>query len=85
MLPSHISDEPGTMMVLEALGFLPAKKAGQTGNISPILHAGMHLGEGTGAVGLFPLLDMACDIYEKMETFEEINVGQYEDFNAKDQ
>ena len=85
MLPSHISDEPGTMMVLEALGFLPAKKAGQTGNISPILHAGMHLGEGTGAVGLFPLLDMACDIYEKMDTFEEINVGQYEDFNAKDQ
>lgn len=50
------------------------------GDITPILHAGMHLGEGTGAAALFPLLDMACDIYEQMDTFEEIHVEQYKDY-----
>jgi nicotinate-nucleotide--dimethylbenzimidazole phosphoribosyltransferase len=42
----------------------------------------MHLGEGTGAVALFPLLDMACDIYEQMETFQDIKVEQYQDYGA---
>lgn len=96
MLPSHISTEPATKRVMEALGFLPADGAGSAapgshGNseiagkgqgISPILHAGMHLGEGTGAVALFPLLDMACDIYEQMETFQDIKVEQYQDYGA---
>jgi len=39
--------------------------------LHPILRAGMHLGEGTGAAALFPLLDMAADIYRKMGTFKE--------------
>ena len=37
----------------------------------------MSLGEGTGALMLFPLLDTALDVYEKMSTFDEINVEQY--------
>jgi len=68
MLPSHVSGEPGGRAVMQALG------------LSPVLDAGMHLGEGAGAVTLFPLLDMACDIYDHMDTFEEIHVGQYEDY-----
>ncbi|MBQ3392527.1 MAG: nicotinate-nucleotide--dimethylbenzimidazole phosphoribosyltransferase [Lachnospiraceae bacterium] len=68
MLASHISGEPGTRAVMTSLG------------LRPVIDAGMHLGEGTGAVALFPLLDMACDVYRKMETFEEIRVPQYEDF-----
>ena len=76
MLPSHISGEPATGMVMNALGFGPEAE------VSPVLHAGMHLGEGTGAVALFPLLDMACDVYRQMVTFEGIDVAQYEDYAA---
>lgn len=68
MLASHISKEPATQAVLHAL-----KK-------EPILNADMHLGEGSGAVAIIPLLDMATDIYYKMSTFEEINVEAYQEY-----
>ena len=71
MLASHNSAEPGMEAALTALG------------LSPVICAGMHLGEGTGAAALFPLLDMACDIYDNMDTFEEISVKAYEDFTGK--
>ncbi len=98
MLPSHISGEPASMAVMTALGFIPEKQETKQGKadrekdsmkkvpgpaVSPILHAGMHLGEGTGAVALFPLLDMAVDIYYKMDTFEGIAVEQYRDYDAE--
>ena len=98
MLPSHISEEPASMAVMTALGFIPEKQETKQGKadrekdsmkkvpgpaVSPILHAGMHLGEGTGAVALFPLLDMAVDIYYKMDTFEGIAVEQYRDYDAE--
>lgn len=67
ILASHLSDEPGTIIAMDALG----KK--------PILHANMHLGEGTGAVAIFPLLDMAAEIYHRMSTFSEISVEQYQE------
>ena len=38
----------------------------------------MCLGEGTGAAALFPLLDMAAVVYDRMSSFEEIHVEQYE-------
>ena len=99
MLPSHISGEPATMAVFSALGFVPAEtadreslfgsKSGQGSSflpgVTPILHAGMHLGEGTGAVALFPLLDMALDIYYKMDTFEGIAVDQYRDYALEEE
>ena len=68
MIASHVSKEPAAHMILEKLG----KQA--------ILHANMFLGEGTGAVALFPVLDMACAVYNDMSTFEDIKVEQYEDF-----
>ena len=62
LIPSHISAEPGAILVLEALGF------------SPIIHANMRLGEGTGAVALIPLLDMAAAVYHGLMTFDDIGM-----------
>ena len=66
LLASHVSGEPAGQLLLDAL------------NLSPIITAGMHLGEGTGAVALFPLLDMALAVYETMSTFEDISVEEYQ-------
>jgi nicotinate-nucleotide--dimethylbenzimidazole phosphoribosyltransferase len=65
MLASHISAEPAGGLMLEALG------------LSPLICARMCLGEGTGAVALLPLLDMALAVYDDMATFSEIRVEQY--------
>lgn len=67
MLPSHCSKEPAASMILEQLG------------LSAMLDCGMSLGEGSGAVALFPLLEMGLSVYEKMSTFGEIHVEQYEE------
>ena len=65
ILPSHQSGEPGARYLMDALGF------------SPIIQADMRLGEGTGAVALFPLLDMALAVYHDAATFADIRVEQY--------
>ena len=65
IVPSHESGEPGARYLMDALGF------------SPVLQAGMRLGEGTGAVALFPLLDMALAVYRDAATFADIRVDQY--------
>lgn len=71
ILASHVSSEPAGKKIMEALG-LPAP-----------LDCGMHLGEGSGAVAFLPLLKMGADVYEKMSTFEDINVESYVDYEAK--
>lgn len=68
MIASHVSSEPASQLILEALG----KKA--------FLHADMHWGEGTGAVTLFPLLDMAATLYNTMSTFQEIDLEAYQQY-----
>lgn len=65
VLASHVSKEPAGAMLLEAIGK------------SPSLTCDMCLGEGTGAVALFPLLDMGLHIYEKMSTFAQIDIEEY--------
>ena len=65
MLASHCSGEPGARRVLDALG------------LAPVMTAGFCLGEGTGAVALLPLLDMAAAVYREMSTFGEIAVEAY--------
>ena len=65
MIPSHISTEPATRLLLEAL------------QLEPIIHAGMHLGEGTGAVCLIPLLDATLALYNGT-TFEQTGMEAYE-------
>ena len=65
MLASHVSREPAGQLVLDALGF------------DAPLHCDMCLGEGTGAVVLFPILDMALGIYGGMSTFHDIQLEEY--------
>ncbi len=65
MLPSHKGREPAAAIVLGAL------------SLSPVLHADMALGEGTGAVALFPLLDMAARVYGGTHTFSSLGMGAY--------
>lgn len=66
VLASHASNEPAGRMVTEAMG------------ARPFLFADMCLGEGTGAVAVIPLLDMALAVYNGMSTFEDIKIDAYE-------
>lgn len=61
-LASHVSAEPAASLILDAL------------EVKPVIHAGMRLGEGTGAVALLPLLDMAVDLYRHLITFDDIGM-----------
>lgn len=71
LVPSHVSAEPAGYMVLNAL------------NLDPFITCGMCLGEGTGAVAVLPLLDMALAVYRDMSTFENAGIEQYVDYGNK--
>lgn len=49
--------------------------------LSPVLDADMALGEGTGAVMLFPMLDMIMSYYTGGTSFEETDIAGYERFD----
>ena len=59
-IPSHLSDESGMKLVLEYL------------NLEPMLFMDMRLGEGTGAILAYPILDSIIPIYKNMKTKDEI-------------
>jgi nicotinate-nucleotide--dimethylbenzimidazole phosphoribosyltransferase len=65
MLPSHISGEPAGKMLLDAL------------DLRPLITAEMRLGEGTGAVALLPLLDLALAVYHGSSSFADIGIEAY--------
>ncbi len=65
ILPSHITAEPAGVFLMKELG------------AEPMLHGDMRLGEGTGAVALFPLLDLSAAIYHDAATFTDIKVEAY--------
>ena len=65
MLPSHMSREPAALRIMDEL------------NLKPIIHADMALGEGTGAVALLPLLDMALRVYHGPHTFDDLGMAAY--------
>lgn len=64
MFASHLSAEPAGWPALNALG------------VTPILQAGMRLGEGTGAVAIMPVLDMAMAVYNG-DTFDDLAIEAY--------
>ena len=66
MMPSHVSKENAGGLLLDAIG------------VKPYLTCSMCLGEGTGAVALFPLLDMGLAVYTRMSTFEDNDIEAYE-------
>lgn len=65
MLPSHRSREMASQRIMEEL------------ELVPVIDGGLALGEGTGAVMLFSLLDMALCLYEKQTTFADIAIEPY--------
>lgn len=65
LLPSHMSREPSTALIMDARG------------LDPIIRADMALGEGTGAVALLPLLDLALAVYHQNSTFAQAQIAQY--------
>ena len=66
ILASHVSAEPAAGLLLEGMG------------LSAPIHAGLRLGEGTGAVCLVPLLDMALSLYRDGTTFGGLGIAPYE-------
>ena len=66
MVAAHRSDEPASVLLLDALG----KR--------PFLTAGMHLGEGTGAAAGVALLDLALAPYREMVSFADIGIEAYQ-------
>lgn len=65
LLPSHLGKEPAAGLLLQELG------------MSAVLDAGLALGEGTGAVMLFPLLDMAMSVYREGTDFAGMKLEPY--------
>lgn len=65
MIASHLSAEPAAASVMAELGLIP------------LLDIGMALGEGTGAVSVMPLIDMALRVYFDMPTFGETGIEEY--------
>ncbi|GIP38783.1 nicotinate-nucleotide--dimethylbenzimidazole phosphoribosyltransferase [Paenibacillus sp. J31TS4] len=63
LLASHLSGEQGHRLLLETL------------HLSPLLHAQMRLGEGTGAVLCFPIMEAAVAVMREMATFESAGVS----------
>ena len=66
IVPSHITAEPAGKLLMEEMGF------------DPLIHGNFRLGEGTGAVSLFPMLDLAAAVYHNAATFEKIGVEEYQ-------
>ena len=66
IIPSHEGREPAVALLCEAL------------SVRPVIRASLALGEGTGAVMMFALLDMALSVYKGRTTFDDISVSQYE-------
>lgn len=71
LLASHVSSEPAGKKIMEALG------------LHAPLDCRMHLGEGSGAIALLPLLSMGAEVYEKMGTFGDIQVESYVDYESE--
>ncbi len=65
ILASHVSSEPAGRMILDAL------------ELEPYITCGMFLGEGTGALAVMPLFDMALDVYTELGTFDNWEYDAY--------
>lgn len=61
----HCGDESGHRMMLDALG------------AKPLLSLGMRLGEGTGAIVAYPILQSALCMLNGMESFKKTEVTKY--------
>lgn len=65
-LASHLGREPGMSHAMRAL------------KLSPIIHADLALGEGTGALLALQLLQSAASVYTSTKTFEKLGMDAYQ-------
>lgn len=61
----HQGDEAGHKLVLEAL------------HARPLLHLGFRLGEGTGAICAYPIVESAVRMLNEMDTFDRASITKY--------
>lgn len=61
----HCGDESGHRLMLDAIG------------ARPLLSLGLRLGEGSGAVCSYPIIQSAVDMINKMDTFAAVDVTKY--------
>ena len=71
LIPSHKGKEPAMGRLAEELG------------LEPVIDGNMALGEGTGAVMMLSLLDLALCVYQDRTTFMDIQIEQYERFQNR--
>lgn len=60
MIASHLSEEPGMKYIMKEL------------NLEPMLFINMKLGEGTGAVMMFPVIEGACNITGVVRKYPDV-------------
>ena len=65
MIFTHCGDESGHKRMLEAMG------------AKPLLHLGLRLGEGTGALCAFPIIDSAVRMMNEMNNFQNAKITKY--------
>ena len=65
MIFGHCGDESGHRRMLDAMG------------AEPLLSLGMRLGEGTGALCAFPIVDSAVRMLNEMNNFSNANITKY--------
>ena len=65
MIFTHCGDESGHQRMLDAL------------DAEPLLRLGLRLGEGTGALCAFPIIDSAIRMMNEMNNFDNANITRY--------
>ena len=61
----HCGDESGHRLLLDAIG------------AKPLLNLGLRLGEGTGAICAYPIVDSAVRMINEMDTFGNAAITKY--------
>ena len=65
MVFTHCGDESGHKMMLDMV------------DANPLLHLGLRLGEGTGALCAFPIVDSAVRMMNEMNNFQNAKITKY--------
>ena len=65
MIFTHCGDESGHKMMLDII------------DAKPLLHLGLRLGEGTGALCAFPIIDSAVRMMNEMSNFDNAKITKY--------
>lgn len=65
MIPSHMGKETAISYIMNEL------------ELEPVIFGDLAVGEGSGAVMMFPLIDMVMSVYKNQTTFRDIEVKPY--------